>query len=74
MLFKVIITPKKGLLDPQGRAIEELLLEKGYNDLRNIRVGKVVLIEGKNINEIHEVAKKFLVNDLIEDFLVEEVK
>ncbi len=74
MLFKVIITPKEGLLDPQGRAIEELLIEKGYSNLRNIRVGKVVVIEGSNIDEVHEVARKFLVNDLIEDYKIEEEK
>jgi phosphoribosylformylglycinamidine synthase PurS subunit len=74
MLFRVIITPKKGLLDPQGRAVEELLQEKGYSDIKNVKVGKIVLLEGKDINEIHEVAKKVLVNDLIEDYVIEEVK
>ncbi len=72
MLFRVIITPKKGLLDPQGRAVEELLQEKGYKDVSHVRVGKVVLLEAPNEEEVHEIAKKILVNDLIEDYTVEK--
>ena len=71
MLFKVLITPKKGLLDPQGRAVEELLQEKGYKNVSNVRVGKVVLLEAENEQQVHEIAKKVLVNDLIEDYSVE---
>ena len=71
MLFKVLITPKKGLLDPQGRAVEELLQEKGYKGVSNVRVGKVVLLEAESEEQVHEIAKKVLVNDLIEDYTVE---
>jgi len=71
MLFKVLITPKKGLLDPQGRAVEELLKEKGYEGVKNVRVGKMVLLEAQSEEQVHEIAKKILVNDLIEDYTVE---
>ncbi len=71
MLFKVLITPKKGLLDPQGRAVEELLKEKGFEGVKNVRVGKVVLLEAQSEEQVHEIAKKILVNDLIEDYTVE---
>ena len=71
MLFKVLITPKKGLRDPQGRAVEELLQEKGYEGVKNVRVGKVVLLEAQSEEQVHEIAKKILVNDLIEDYTVE---
>jgi len=73
MLFKVLITPKKGLLDPQGRAVEELLQEKGYKSVKNVKVGKLVLLEAENEEQVHEIAKKVLVNDLIEDYTVEKV-
>jgi phosphoribosylformylglycinamidine synthase len=73
MLFKVLITPKKGLLDPQGRAVEELLKEKGFESAKNVRVGKLVILEATSEEEVHEIAKKVLVNDLIEDYTVETV-
>jgi len=72
MLFKVLITPKKGLLDPQGRAVEELLQEKGYKGVKNVKVGKLVLLEAENEEQVHEIAKKILVNDLIEDYQIEK--
>ena len=72
MLFKVLITPKKGLLDPQGRAVEELLQEKGYKGVKNVKVGKLVLLEAENEKQVHEIAKKILVNDLIEDYQIEK--
>jgi len=71
MLFKVLITPKRDLLDPQGRAVEELLLEKSYQGVKNVKVGKVVLLEAESEELVHEIAKKILVNDLIEDYTVE---
>jgi phosphoribosylformylglycinamidine synthase PurS subunit len=73
MLFRVLITPKKGLLDPQGRAVEELLQEKGYESVKNVKVGKLILLEAGSEAEVHEIAKKVLVNDLIEDYTVEVV-
>ncbi len=73
MLFRVLITPKKGLLDPQGRAVEELLKEKGYKSVKNVKVGKLVLLEAENEEQVHEIARKVLVNDLIEDYKVEKV-
>ncbi len=74
MLFRVLITPKRGLLDPQGRAVEELLQEKGYENVKNVKVGKLVLLEAASEEEVHEIAKKVLVNDLIEDYTVEVIK
>ncbi len=73
MLFRVLITPKKGLLDPQGRAVEELLQEKGYKGVKNVRVGKLVILEADSEERVHEIARKILVNDLIEDYEVEKV-
>jgi len=69
-----LITPKRGLLDPQGRAVEELLQEKGYENVKNVKVGKLVLLEAASEEEVHEIAKKVLVNDLIEDYTVEVIK
>ena len=60
------------MLDPQGRAVEELLQEKGYKGVKNVKVGKLVLLEAENEKQVHEIAKKILVNDLIEDYQIEK--
>jgi len=73
MEFRVLILPKKGLLDPQGRAVEELLKEKGYKDIGNVKIGKVVVLSAPNEEVVHKIAKEILTNELIEDYIVEKV-
>ncbi len=70
MVFRILILPKEGLLDPQGRAVEEMLREKGYK-VKNLKVGKVILLEMEEREKVLEVAK-LLTNELIEDFFVED--
>ncbi len=72
MKIRILIMPKEGLLDPQGRAVEELLLSKGI-DAKNVRVGKVIEMEVDNENSIEDAVNKYLVNPLIEDFKIERL-
>lgn len=74
MLIKFFIKPRKGVLDPQGRAVAESLKSLGFSDVKNVFVGKYVevYIEDSDRESAKEkavqMAKKALVNDLIEDF------
>jgi len=80
MLIKFFIKPRKGVLDPQGRAVAESLKSLGFNDVKDVKVGKYieVYIEDKEkdeaLEEAKEMAKKALVNDLIEDYEIEVVE
>ncbi|MGB9765901.1 MAG: phosphoribosylformylglycinamidine synthase subunit PurS [Sulfurihydrogenibium sp.] len=80
MLIKFYIKPRKGVLDPQGRAVSESLKSLGFNDVKDVKVGKYieVYVENKDkdkaIEEAKEMAKKALVNDLIEDYEFEIVE
>ncbi len=71
MKVRILIMPKEGLLDPQGRAVMELLTSKGYN-IENAKVGKVIEMEVDDSVDIEEIAKKYLVNPLIESYKVEK--
>ncbi len=68
------VTYKKGTLDPQGVALEKAAKALGFKTVRNVRVGKYITmqIEGKSEDEVskklNEMAKKFLVNPVIEDY------
>ncbi|MFN7066125.1 MAG: phosphoribosylformylglycinamidine synthase subunit PurS, partial [Aquificaceae bacterium] len=44
MKVKVLILPKRGLLDPEGRAVKEMLVDEGF-PVKEVKVGKVVEIE-----------------------------
>ncbi|SNZ14772.1 phosphoribosylformylglycinamidine synthase subunit PurS [Hydrogenobacter hydrogenophilus] len=70
MKVRVLILPKKGLLDPEGRAVKEMLLENGYS-VKDVKVGKVVDLEVEEGTNIKELVEKFLVNPLIEEYIIE---
>ncbi len=80
MLIKFFIKPRKGVLDPQGRAVAESLHNLGFSDVKDVKVGKYieVYIEDKEkeeaIKEAHDMAKKVLVNEIIEDYEIEIVE
>ena len=72
MKVRILIMPKEGLLDPQGRAVEELLTSKGYK-VKGIKVGKVIEMEVNEYEDAEDMARRFLVNPLIETFKVERL-
>ncbi len=73
MKLNVKIMPKNGVLDPQGKAIENSLNQLGFNNFSEIRQGKIIEInideeEEKAISIAEEMCKKLLVNLIIEDY------
>ena len=55
MKIKVIVTLKNGVLDPQGKAIQQTLNGMGFESVKEVRQGKYFDIE---INENNEVKAK----------------
>ena len=74
MKFKINIFLKKGVLDPEGKAIENALLNNGYNKVNNVRVGKTISLNIKSdiksdaLEQLTLMCKEMLVNNVIEDF------
>jgi phosphoribosylformylglycinamidine synthase len=68
---------KSGILDPQGKAVNNALHHLGYTEIQNVRIGKLIEleIEGKNgtdiQNRIQEASHKLLANPVIEDYEIE---
>jgi len=72
--IRVLIKPKEGLLDPQGRAVEEMLKERGV-ELKNLKVGKLVEFEVDSSREdIRSIVERYIINPLIEEYEIEEVR
>jgi phosphoribosylformylglycinamidine synthase PurS subunit len=42
---RVLIRPKEGILDPQGKAVERALPALGFEGIEHVRVGRVVELE-----------------------------
>ena len=79
MKFSVTVTLKKEVLDPQGKVVQNTLVDMGMNNLKNIRQGKHFEIEmDENDAEIaqrkiDEMCKKLLVNLIIEDYKINKI-
>lgn len=71
MLARVLITPKEGILDPQGKAVERALPSLGYETVSDVRVGRLVELHYEDRAELEELCEKLLVNPLIEDYEIE---
>jgi phosphoribosylformylglycinamidine synthase len=68
---KVLIRPKQGILDPQGKAVERALPALGFEGVTDVRVGRLVELETDDPSKLDELCEKLLANPLIEDFEVE---
>ena len=70
----VKIMPKKGVLDPQGKAIEKSLNQLGFPQICSVIQGKLIEIEIDSINEndaqkiVEDASKQLLANLVIEDY------
>lgn len=70
----VTIRLKKGVLDPQGKAIGHALEGLGFEGVGEVRQGKVIemeLADGTDKAQIEEMCDKLLANPVIEDYSVE---
>ena len=79
MKFSVTVTLKKDVLDPQGKVVQNTLVNMGMNNLKSIRQGKYFEIEVDENDEvgakkiIDEMCKKLLVNLIIEDYKISKI-
>jgi phosphoribosylformylglycinamidine synthase len=76
MKAKIIITPKKAVLDPQGKTVQAALEQMGYGGIQAVHVGKYLEIElnGDPLaarQNMDEACHKFLSNPVIEDYRLE---
>ena len=71
MKAKVLIRPKEGILDPQGKAEERALPALGFEGVHEVRVGRLVELETDDPEKLDALCEKLLANPLIEDYEVE---
>ena len=76
MKVKVIVTLKNGVLDPQGKAIQQTLDGMNFENVLEVRQGKYFDIEVNDSDEtkaksqVEEMCKKLLANLVIEDYKI----
>ena len=77
MKAKIIITPKKAVLDPQGKTVQGALAHIGFNGIGAVHVGKYLEIEltGNDKEtarkQVDDACHRILSNPVIEDYRFE---
>ncbi len=77
MKAKIVVMPKKAVLDPQGKTVQNALAHMGYTGIGAVRVGKYLEIELVGADkeaarkQIDEACHKILSNPVIEDYRFE---
>lgn len=73
------ITLKHGVLDPQGKAIENALASLGFEGVREVRQGKYIEVDlaetdaGKAREQVDRICRDLLANTVIEKYAFELV-
>jgi len=73
----VHITPRRGILDPQGKAVEGALHSLGFETVRDVRVGRYIVIETEAdtahdaTESVRAMCERLLANPVTEDFEIE---
>tara|TARA_A100000164_G_C21854531_1_gene746770 strand:- start:216 stop:449 length:234 start_codon:yes stop_codon:yes gene_type:complete len=76
MKIRITVTLKNGVLDPQGKAIQQTLNGMGFSSVNEVRQGKYFEVEvsesdeSKAKSKAEEMCKKLLANLVIEDFKI----
>ena len=71
---RVLIRPKEGILDPQGKAVERALPALGFEGVANVHIGRLVELDVDDPARVPEMCERLLANPLIEDYEVMEVR
>ena len=77
MKAHVHITLKKGVLDPQGKAIENALKTLGFDQVKNVRQGKFIEIELDEKDpevaekQVSKMSEQLLANTVIENYQID---
>jgi phosphoribosylformylglycinamidine synthase subunit PurS len=76
---RVYVTLKKGVLDPQGKAVAHSLGSLGFNGVEEVRLGKYIEVKldgddkAKAEADLKVMCEKLLANTVIEDYRYEIV-
>jgi phosphoribosylformylglycinamidine synthase len=77
--IEIRVVPRRGLLDPQGKAVADALHALGFAEVADARVGRHVVLDLRAADvesarrRAAEMCERLLANPVTEDYVVEEV-
>jgi phosphoribosylformylglycinamidine synthase subunit PurS len=79
MKVRVLVRLKRSILDVQGAAVQRALAGLGFDDVRELRVGKLIEVDVDAATaeqaraRVDEMCRRLLANTILEEFTVEPV-
>jgi phosphoribosylformylglycinamidine synthase len=76
----VNISPRQGILDPQGKAVADALHSLDFSEVRDVRVGRFVVMQldapdrAAASERVRDMCEKLLANPVVEDFQIASVE
>lgn len=76
----VHISPRQGILDPQGRTVADALHSLGFASVRDVHVGRHIVVEldagdiATAEGSTREMCERLLANPVTEDFSIASVE
>jgi len=76
----VHIVPRRGILDPQGKAVADALHSLGFDGVRDVRVGRHLVIDAEASEPesaeraVRDMCAKLLANPVTEDYEIANVE
>ncbi len=79
MRFRVQITRRPGIADPEGTTTAHALQELGFKEVTGVSFGRDIIVEldaddeGAAMTRVLEMCDRLLANPVIEDYTVERI-
>ncbi len=76
--LEVVVAPRAGLLDPQGKAIQQALAALGYDAVEEVRSGKAIFLDVRAPSaaaardQVRAMCRKLLANPVTENFEIRD--
>jgi phosphoribosylformylglycinamidine synthase len=76
----VHVVPRRGLLDPQGKAVADALHTLGFGGVADVRVGRHIVVDTDAPDEtaasaaVRAMCQQLLANPVMEDFEIASVR
>jgi len=68
---KVFVTLQESIIDPAGSAVKNSLHELGFENVRDVRLSKMIELTVEDVGGIEEMCEKLLVNPVMETYRIE---
>ncbi len=65
---RVLVRPKRGILDPQGEAVKRALPALGFGGVETVHIGRLIEMEVESSEEVEGMCRRLLANPSTEEY------